>query len=251
MENIFLVIPLLASTVPLAACDGSVVNAVSKAGSSSFKDGIKIGTSAVDPGAFEGVTLAGPDDIVFTTADNYSIRAEGDDEALEQLRYRINSDGQMKIGRDRAGKIWDGKTGRATVYISAPGLKNAKLAGSGNMEVDQMTGDSTSLSIAGSGNITVAKVETASLSAKIAGSGDMMLTGTADKAKISVAGSGDLSGKGFAADTAKITIAGSGNVALSSDGSVDASVAGSGDVQVSGKAKCKSRSAGSGKISCG
>ena len=250
MKKIFLVIPLLASTVALAACEGSIASAVSKAGSSTFKDGIEIGTTDVDPGEFDGITLAGPDNIIFTTANSFSIRAEGDDDAIEQLRYRI-SDGQLKVGRDNGGKIWDGNTGSATVYISAPALKSAKLAGSGDMQVDQMTDDSAAISIAGAGNINVAKVDTASLSAKIAGSGDVTMAGKTDDAKISIAGSGDVSGKDLTADSAKVSVAGSGDVALSSDGSVKATVMGSGDIRIHGDADCKSKSMGSGDINCG
>ncbi|AMO70735.1 head GIN domain-containing protein [Sphingorhabdus sp. M41] len=248
MKKILFLAPLLA----LAACEGSIVDAVGNAASSagsSFSDGTAIGTGASNPGAFEGVTLAGPDDVVFTTADDFSIRAEGDSDAVKQLRYRISGD-EIKIGRDGDDKFW-GDSGKATIYISAPSLKSAKLAGSGDMEIDAMTTDSTKLSIAGSGNIRVAQIKTASLSSKIAGSGNLTLAGTAEEIDISIAGSGDISGKDLKAATASISVAGSGDVELSSDGSVDAKVMGSGDIRIHGDAKCKSRAMGSGDISCG
>lgn len=248
MKKIVFLIPLLA----LAACEGSIANAVGEAtasGSSSFSDGKPIGTSDSDPGEFEGVTLAGPDNVIFTTSDSFSIRAEGDSDVVDQLRYKISS-GQIKIGRDSKGSSWSDR-GKAKVYISAPSLKSAKLAGSGNMDIDAMATDSTKLSIAGSGDITVAKIETASLSSKIAGSGNLDLSGSADSMDISIAGSGSISGKGLKADTAKISIAGSGDVELSSDGAVNAKVMGSGDIRVHGDAKCKSKAMGSGDITCG
>ncbi|MEQ8743540.1 head GIN domain-containing protein [Parasphingorhabdus sp.] len=249
MKRILFLAPLLA----LAACEGSIANAVGEAAgdvtsSGSFSDGIAIGTSATNPGAFEGVTLAGPDNIVFTTG-AYSIRAEGDAKAIEQLRYKISGD-EIKIGREKSGISW-GDTGRATIYVSAPSLRSAKLAGSGDMEVDAMTTESTKLNIAGAGNIRVAKIETASLDSKIAGSGNLTLAGTADSVDISIAGSGDVSGKDMKAESVSISVAGSGNVELSSDGSVDAKVMGSGDVRIHGDAKCKSRAMGSGDITCG
>ncbi|MEO9598977.1 head GIN domain-containing protein [Parasphingorhabdus sp.] len=246
MKRLLLLAPLLA----LAACEGSIANAVgevtSNAGRSSFSDGSPIGTSASNPGAFEGVALAGPDNIVFTTQDDFSIRAEGDDEVVELLRYKISGD-QIRIGREDN----RGVRGNATIYVGAPSLKSAKLAGSGDMKIDAMTTDSTKLSIAGSGDIRVAKVETLSLSSKIAGSGSLVLTGRAKSTDISVAGSGDVSGKDLNADSASISIAGSGDVELSSDGSVNAKVMGSGDVRIHGDAECKSRSTGSGDITCG
>lgn len=248
MKKIVFLAPLLA----LAACEGSIANAVGDAASnssSSFSDGTTIGTSASNPGAFEGVTLAGPDNIVFTTGEEFSIRAEGDAEALEQLRYRISGD-QIRIGRESGDVTW-GDSGKATIYISAPALKSAKLAGSGDMEVDAMTSDSIKLSIAGSGNIRVAKIQTTSLSSKIAGSGNISLGGTAETVDISIAGSGDISAKELKADSVDISVAGSGDVELSSDGTVNAKVMGSGDVRIHGDAQCKSRAMGSGDITCG
>ncbi len=241
---------ILAPLMMLAACEGSIAEAVTDAasGGSSFSDGLQIGISASNPGEFAGVTLAGPDNIIFTTGD-FSIRAEGDSDALKELRYKISGD-EIKIGRDHS-RFTGGDGDRATIYLSAPSLKSAKLAGSGNLDVDAMTTESTKLSIAGSGDIRVAKIDTASLNSKIAGSGNITLTGTADTVDISVAGSGDVIGKDMKADSASISIAGSGDVELSSDGSVNAKVIGSGDVRIHGHAKCKSRATGSGDITCG
>lgn len=240
----------LAPLLMLAACEGSIAEAVSDAasGSSSLSDGIPISASASNPGEFAGVTLAGPDNIIFTTGE-FSIRAEGNPDAVEKLRYRISGD-EIKIGRENS-RFSIGDSDRATIYLSAPSLKSAKLAGSGNLDVDAMTTESTKLSIAGSGDIRVAKIDTTSLNSKIAGSGNLTLAGTADTVDISIAGSGDVSGKDMKADSASISIAGSGDVELSSDGSVSAKVMGSGDVRIHGDAKCKSRAMGSGGITCG
>lgn len=246
MKKLLLVIPFLA----LAACEGSIASAVGDAGKSSFSDGTEISATDTNPGDFDGVTLAGPDNVIFTTGAEFSIRAEGDADALEQLRYKI-TDGQLKIGRDNNSKIWKGRSDSAVVYVSAPSLKSAKLAGSGDMQVDNMDSESANLSVAGSGNIKIAKLETASLATKIAGSGSLTMAGTAKQASISVAGSGNVSGKELKAETATIKISGSGDVALSSDGTVNANVAGSGDIRVHGSATCKTKTAGSGEVTCG
>lgn len=245
MKKLLLVIPFLA----LASCEGSIASAVGDAGKSSFSDGTEISSTDTNPGAFEGVTLAGPDNVIFTTGTEFSIRAEGDADALEQLRYKV-TDGQLKIGRENS-SVWGNSSDSAVIYVSAPTLKSAKLAGSGDMQVDKMDSESANLSIAGSGNIAIAQLETAALSTKVAGSGDVTLAGTADKVTISVAGSGNISGKELKAESATIKIAGSGDVALSSDGTVTAKVVGSGDVRIHGDATCETKTAGSGKVTCG
>ncbi|WP_109354466.1 head GIN domain-containing protein [Sphingorhabdus sp. EL138] len=246
MKKMLLVIPFLA----LSACEGSIASAVGNAGKSSFSDGTQIGTSDTNPGEFEGVTLAGPDNVIFTTGADFSIRAEGDADTLEQLRYKVTG-GQLKIGREKNSSMWSGNYRGATVYVSAPSLKSAKLAGSGDMQVDNMNGESAKISVAGSGNIDIAEIETASLTTKVAGSGDVSIAGTADEVTISVAGSGDISGKKLKAENATIKVAGSGDVALSSDGTVNATVVGSGDIRIHGDATCNTKSRGSGDITCG
>lgn len=246
MKKLLFVIPFLA----LASCDGSIASAVGNAGKSSFSDGTAIPSTDTNPGTFDGVTLAGPDNVVFTTGSEFSIRAEGDADSLEQLRYKITN-GQLKIGRENGGSMWKGGSSAAVIYVSAPTLKSAKLAGSGDMQVDKMDSESAALSIAGSGNINIEQLETASLSTKIAGSGDLTMAGTADQITISVAGSGNISGKQLKADSATIKIAGSGDIALSSDGTVKTRIVGSGDVRIHGNATCETKAAGSGKVTCG
>ncbi|HEY9090069.1 head GIN domain-containing protein [Parasphingorhabdus sp.] len=244
MKKLLLLVPFLA----LSACEGSIAEAVGNVGSSTFEGGTAIGQTAKNPGEFAGVTLAGPDNIIFTTGPEHSIRAEGDEDALEQLRYKI-TDGQIKVGRESDGLL-STTSGAATVYVTAPTLSNIKLAGSGDIDADKMEGESTALTLAGSGNIKIADLQTASLTTKIAGSGDILIAGSAQSTKISIAGSGDINGKALKTENVSIKIAGSGNVVLASDGTVDTTILGSGNVRIHGKATCETNAMGSGEVTC-
>lgn len=247
MKKLIFALPLIV----LAACEGSIANEVREMASSGggMTDGEVISTSDQDPGEFTKLSSVGPDNIVFTQGDDFSIRAEGDDEILERLRYKL-TDGNLKIGRMKE-KGWSGKGDAATVFVSAPSLNALALAGSGDIKADKMSGDSAKVSIAGSGDVSVEKVKTDSLNGSIAGSGNLKLAGKAKAMKISIAGSGDISGKKLKVKTANIAIAGSGNVELSSDGTVNAKIMGSGDIQVHGDAKCTTKAMGSGTVKCG
>lgn len=245
MKKLLLLVPFLA----LSACEGSIAEAVNNVGSSDFKGGTEIGQTATNPGEFNGVTLAGPDNIIFTTGPEYSIRAEGDADVLEQLRYKI-SGSDIKIGREND-DLFSSTSGIAVIYVSAPSLGTIKLAGSGDIEADSMKGDSTALSLAGSGNIKIADLQTTTLSTKVAGSGNVTVAGSAQSTEISIAGSGDISGEALKTQSATIKIAGSGNVALSSDGTVNSKILGSGDVRIHGKATCETKAMGSGEVTCG
>ena len=247
MKKLIFALPLFA----LAACEGSIANEVREMArdGGSMSDGEAVTTSEQDPGEFTKVSSVGPDNIVFTKGDDFSIRAEGDDETIERLRFKL-SDGNLKIGRlkDRG---WSGRNNAATIYVSAPSLEAIALAGSGDFKADKMSGDNAKISIAGAGDVAVDKLKTDSLKGAIAGSGNLKLAGKAKAVKISIAGSGDISGKKLKVETAKIAIAGSGNVTLSSDGTVDAKVMGSGDIRVHGDAKCTTKAMGSGTVKCG
>ena len=246
MNKLICALPLLV----LAACDGSIAKEVGgMSWSGNMEDGEPITTDDTNPGKFTVLSSMGPDNVIFQQGKSFSVRAEGDPDVIERLRYKL-SDGNLKIGRIRErGLGWD--SGTATVFVSAPSLEAAKLAGSGNIDVDKMNADSAKVSIAGSGNVKVQKLKTESLKGSIAGSGNLNIAGKVEQTSISIAGSGNVKGKKLKADTISVKIAGSGDVVLSSDGTVDAKIAGSGNVRVHGNAKCTSKTPGSGSVTCG
>jgi Putative auto-transporter adhesin, head GIN domain len=247
MKKSLLLVSLAA--LSLSACGYSVVDAVKdiQGGEDSFSGGKAITSTAATTAAFTKVDASGPDNINFVTGDGFSIKAEGDADAIKKLRFKVE-DGTIMIGREK-GKLWGNDKG-ATITITAPTLAEASLAGSGDFKADKMAGEKVVLEIAGSGNLSVADIISKKLESNIAGSGDVVLAGKVDLAEYSVAGSGSIDATKLAATDADVSIAGSGNVSLTASGKVDADVAGSGDVNVSGGASCKSSTMGSGNITC-
>lgn len=233
------------TALALSACSFSA-NAEDKRLTS---DGKPISTSAATTGAFTEIEGVGPDNIVFVTGDAFSIKAEGDADAIKALRYAMDN-GTIIIGREKGD--WWGKDSKAvTITVTAPSLKGASLAGSGDFTADQMTGDSVEVEIAGSGDLSVGKVTAKELKSSLAGSGNIKFAGTATKAEYEIAGSGNVDATGLVATDAEVSIAGSGDVRLNASGKVDADIAGSGNVTVTGGAKCTSSVMGSGKLNCG
>lgn len=212
-------------------------------------DGKAISTKAATTGSFTKIEAVGPDNIVFVTGDAFSIKAEGEADAIAKLRYAMDN-GTIIVGREK-GKWWgDGSTG-VTVTITAPSLVEASLAGSGNFTADRMAGDKVKVELAGSGNAKVADVTAKSFESDLAGTGDIMVAGKVERAEYSVAGTGNVDGSKLASVDAEVSIAGTGDVSVNATGTVDASIAGTGDVRVTGGAKCTSSAVGSGKVSCG
>jgi Putative auto-transporter adhesin, head GIN domain len=239
----------LAAALPLSACGYSVFDAAEDIEGSGFEGGKPITTSFQTTAAFTAIEASGPDNIVLVTGDSFSIKAEGNAEAIKTLRFKI-VDGTVEIGRTK-GKWWGDSAKSATITITAPKISSVSLSGSGNFNGDRLSGDKVAFDLAGSGNLTVADVQSPMMEGSIAGSGDVKLAGKAAKADWSVAGSGDIDAASLISDTAEVSIAGSGNVRLNVSQSVDASIAGSGNVQVSGGAKCTKSIIGSGSLNCG
>ncbi len=212
-------------------------------------DGKTISSAAATTGSFTKVEAVGPDNIVFVTGDAFSIKAEGDADAVAKLRYAMDN-GTIIIGREK-GKWWGNDSRSVTVTITAPTLTAASLVGTGNFTADRMAGDSISVELAGSGDATIRDVTGKSFKGELAGTGDVSLAGKVERAEFSVAGTGDIDATKLASVDAKVSVAGTGDVRLSATATVDASIAGTGDISVTGGAKCKSSSIGSGKINCG
>jgi hypothetical protein len=221
--------------------------ASARSGHSELDDGAPIASAWSNTGEFTSLGALGPDNVRFTTGAVTQIRADGDPRTLEQLRFVVK-DGRLLVGR-RSGENY--KLPAATIFVTAPGIRAATLAGSGTISVDRLVGDEVSANVAGSGDLTIGDVSARLIDARVAGSGDLTLRGRSEEAHLAIAGSGRVEGAGFTAGNASAAVAGSGDMAFRSDGSVTASITGSGDVVVTGRASCTQNRTGSGTLRCG
>ena len=226
---------LLAGSVGLAGC----IN-ISTGFDGEPLDSIDLGGSAPTE-----IALAGPDDLVVETGDTFAITVSGDEEAVEDLRFKRDGD-TLTVGRED-GSNWD--SGKATITVTMPAPTDISMFGSGTITAQEMADDGD-ISMAGSGVITVTDVNVDKLEISSAGSGSIKAAGTAAQLEVSMMGSGDAKLKKLKADQVEINIAGSGGVRVASDGKVEASIVGSGNVEVTGDAECSSSTVGSGTLKC-
>ena len=202
-------------------------------------------------GAFESVSLEGPHDVVVTVGGAPSVRAEGDSEAVERLDIRVE-DGTLKIGSRRNERWFSFRRERGiTVYVTAPRLNGATIAGSGDMRVDRVQSEAFEAEIAGSGDMAIGALQARRASFAIAGSGGISAAGTAEQADVSIAGSGSVSLDRLQTRRTSVSVAGSGDISVRASESVEGSVMGSGDVTVHGSARCSISKMGSGDVHCG
>ncbi len=113
-------------------------------------------------------------------------------------------------------------------------LTAAQQHGSGDLHIDKLSGPKFESTIAGSGDLQIDGAQLGSFALSIAGSGDVTVSGSADEARIGIAGSGDVDARRLAAKRVSVSISGSGDAHVNASDAIDAKVAGSGDISYSG-----------------
>lgn len=239
----------LIAALPLAACSSHSDGRDSKPGLAGSGTGTTRTFSVAD---FTGVDLRSSDDVDIRVGTGFSVRAEGPSEELDRLKIEKVGD-TLRVGRiDGNSFHWGGGNHKGVkVYVTMPRIAEASIAGSGDMAVDRVDGQSFAGDSAGSGNLDVGALSVQSGKFSIAGSGDIKLRGSATKLSVDIAGSGDVDAAGLTAEGADVSIAGSGSVRAAVKGPATVSVMGSGDVDLGPGAKCTTSKMGSGEVHCG
>jgi len=200
--------------------------------------------------SFDRISTSGPQDIEVKYGDTLAVRAEGSSRALSQLEVRVEN-GRLTIGPKEG--FFRGNWGildEATVYVTVPKLSEVAIAGSGDVRVDRIEGDSFEGKIGGDGQISIADLKVDRADFSVAASGSISAAGSAGQTHASIAGSGEIDAGSLRSDTASISIAGSGDVALTVDKEAQVSITGSGDVDIAGPGHCSVTRFGSGSVSC-
>ncbi len=204
-------------------------------------------------GNFHEIEVAGPYEVAVRTGGNPTVAAQGSQNLLEHTIVEVKGDRLVIHPKERNGwfhRGW-GSHGHANFTVTVPQLSGATIAGSGDVNVDKVSGDRFEGTVAGSGGLSVATLDVGALKLEIAGSGSAKAGGgKAQSANYAIGGSGDIDAGGVQAQQAKVSIAGSGSIKANASGAVDVSIMGSGDVDVAGGAKCSVSKAGSGSVNC-
>jgi hypothetical protein len=201
---------------------------------------------------FDQIEVAGPYDVTVRTGSGPTVAARGPEKMIEHMVVEVRG-GKLLVHPERQGWFHTGWhfRGKVELAVTVPQLREATIAGSGDIKVDQVKGDQFEGTVAGSGGLDVGTLDVQSLRLSIAGSGAAKAgTGRAQSAKFDIAGSGDIDARGIQTQAADVSIAGSGSVAAHATETADVSIMGSGDVDVTGGAKCKISKTGSGDVRC-
>jgi len=172
-------------------------------------------------------------------------------EAQENLTGYIQThqDGDRLVIRVKPGVIL-GPHDPIVVRISAPGVNDLRVSGSGDFNVlNTWAGQQLSASISGSGKVYISYIDAISFDARISGSGDVkVVSGYADNEEFQISGSGNIDLRQVIAVTTVATISGSGNIYTQVTSLLDGTISGSGSIYYLGQPSVNARISGSGKI---
>lgn len=173
---------------------------------------------------------------------------------LEQPRVTIEIAGSGKVRA--SGKLEDdiklAIAGSGEMDLGEITARRGKLeiAGSGTVRAQTIkVDDDFKVSIAGSGRAELDQLTAREAKAEIAGSGTIIAKGTADDLKIEIGGSGNANFGQLASRTARVDIGGHGDVDIAPTDLADIDIGGSGDVNLhSNPRELKTDIGGSGRI---
>jgi hypothetical protein len=163
-------------------------------------------TQTRDVAAFDGVELAGSNNVVIRVGERQSVVVKADDNLLDRVTTEVRA-GTLVIGNTPGSFTTKSPM---SVEIGVPSLDALTLSGSGNVVADGIDGDSFRVSLPGSGTLTAG--------------------GRTTRLDVAVSGSGAVHLVELVAHDARADVSGSGTIFLTATGTLDASVSGSGAI---------------------
>ncbi|MGN1376166.1 MAG: head GIN domain-containing protein [Prevotella sp.] len=183
---------------------------------------------------FTEIEINGGFNVYFIQGDTTSVKVKGNEKYLKNVK--ITSNGKtLSISMHKSWKDLSILYDDINVYVTSPNIRSISIAGSGeftsNNKIDT---DRMYISVAGSGEVDINDIICDKLQGEIAGSGEIDIKRiTTQKATLSIAGSGDIDIDNARIDSVSCEIAGSGDIKLKGDiKHCEKEVAGSGDVKI-------------------
>lgn len=155
--------------------------------------------------SFDEIKLAGFGSVNVIAGQQQSVQVTTDDNLLDCIRTEVK-DGQLRIETTRNIRPQTG----LVVHVTVPEITAAGVSGSGDINLDGVSGQELELSISGQGDLK-ATGQVTDLKTKISGAGSADLQQlVADNAEIKISGAGDVDV--FASQSLDVRVSGAGNV---------------------------------------
>lgn len=199
---------------------------------------------------FDKVAVEGPQDVDIVYGEAFSVSASGSADNLRQLEAVVENGGL--VIRPRAGQFFGdwGDLDEVTFTVTMPRVSRVALAGSGDVTVDRVAGNSFDGVVGGSGTLQIGQIETDQASFTVNGSGDLDASGAVGNVTVNISGSGEFHADGLTGTTATVSIGGSGEADLTVLEEAAVSITGSGEVDIFGPGVCSVTRMGGGEVRC-
>ena len=202
---------------------------------------------------FSSIRVLGSPDVEYrqSNGSKTTVSIYGSDNLVDLLEVSTVN-GVLQVNIKKGVKILSGER-RLKVIASSPSLNQVDIKGSADVYLKgTIKGNDLNLNITGSGDIEAENLQYTNIFALVKGSGDMKnvkattvlsevngsgdinMKGSAQKATLTVNGSGDISAEKLAATNVVATVAGSGDIVCYASRQLDARVSGSGDIEYKG-----------------
>ena len=185
---------------------------------------------------FSSISVLGSPDVEYrqSNGSKTTVSIYGSDNLVDLLEVSTVN-GVLQVNIKKGVKILSGER-RLKVIASSPSLNQVDIKGSADVYLKgTIKGNDLNLNIAGSGDIEAENLQYANIFALVKGSGDIDLKNVKATTVMSeVNGSGDISAEKLAATNVVATVAGSGDIVCYASRQLDARVSGSGDIEYKG-----------------
>ena len=194
---------------------------------------------------FDKIEVTGPFDVYITKADTFGLRIDAEENLIPEVDTRIT--GQKLIIETERGLCLRNNL-PINIYVSTNNLKEARLTGSGLIQIDSVKYEYFTAKNTGSGDIEIDYLQTNKFTAKLTGSGEIEASGTATESEIEVLGSGNVRTINLLQNSCEALITGSGDTYVYVSGKLKATITGSGDIYYKGSPAVETNITGTGKV---
>jgi len=181
---------------------------------------------------FTGVSLETIGNLYVEMGSEESLTVEADDNLIEYFEVEVDEGLLTIAGRPGANLQ---PAGPVNFYLTAEDLDTVRLAGSGDIELPDLTADEFAVMLEGSGDVEMGGLQATRLEVNLSGSGDLdVASGWVDEQVIEIGGSGKYDARDLQSGTTEVSISGSGSATVWAVNSLAVSISGSGSVRYAG-----------------
>ena len=201
-------------------------------------------------GAFSGVALGGPFQLVLRQGTREAVEVRGDDNVVPLVETRIETGAggrrSLHVDLQRGARL--APSTRVVITVDFVRLDDLALGGSGEISGSGLRSQALAVSIGGTGSVRLTALEAERLDVSIGGSGILDAQGRAGQLELSIGGSGRVQAGTLAARDVRVNLAGSGRAHVNAATSLEITIAGSGEVVHEGGAQPRTTVIGSGTV---